>query len=197
MIKEIYDRRSIRKFRQEPVPRDLLEGILQAGIAAPSSKNRQPWKFVVVSGTAKKDMLQQMQKGLLREASEKAVLPRSREYIHGAEYTLKIMEEVPVIVFVVDTLAGDLSATLDTEERIAEICNVQSIGAAIENMSLAAVDMGLGSLWIGDIFFAYEELNTWLAADGVMVAALAIGYPAEQPAARPRKDFSVLVDWRN
>lgn len=50
----ISGRRSIRKYKSIPVERELIEQVLQAGLYAPSSKNRQPWKFIVTSGKAKK-----------------------------------------------------------------------------------------------------------------------------------------------
>ncbi len=82
------------------------------------------------------------------------------------------------------------------EDRIAEICNTQSIGAAIENMILTATDLGLGSLWICDTFFAQKELDEWLGAEGELFAALAVGYAAEAPQARPRKEMRDVVEWR-
>ena len=57
MYSPISQRRSIRKYKNQPVPKEIIEKIIRAGIQAPSSKNRQPWHFIVVSGTAKVDML--------------------------------------------------------------------------------------------------------------------------------------------
>ena len=123
----------------------MIEKILQSGILAPSSKNRQPWKFIVVTGNAKKDILEAMSKGLMRE-KERPLLPESAQYLSSAEYTLKIMEQAPVIIFIVNSLGLDIYSSLKPEERIYEICNAQSIGAAIENMTLTASELGLGSL---------------------------------------------------
>ena len=78
------------------------------------------------------------------------------------------------------------------DERVAEICNAQSMGAAIENMTLAATALGLGSLWICDSFFAQHELSAW--AGGELYAVLAVGYAAESPAARPRRRD--VISWR-
>ena len=57
MISEIYDRRSIRKFSDKPVSQKDIVDILESGIKAPSSKNRQPWKYIVIQGNAKAEML--------------------------------------------------------------------------------------------------------------------------------------------
>jgi nitroreductase len=174
----------------------MIEKILQSGILAPSSKNRQPWKFIVVTGNAKKDILAAMEKGLMRE-KEYPLLPESAQYLSSAEYTLKIMEQAPVIIFIVNSLGLNIYSSLKPEERIYEICNVQSIGAAIENMTLTASELGLGSLWICDTYFAYKELCDWLNVEGELFAAMAVGYADENPLARPRKRLDNMVEWRD
>lgn len=196
MIDAILNRRSIRNYQSTPVSREWIEEVLQAGVLAPSSKNRQPWKFVVVSGEAKKEMLNAMRLGLIRERGEDAMLPNSRQHLDGAAYTLKIMEQAPVVILVVNTLGIDLRQPITAEDRVYEICNAQSIGAAMENMTLAATELGLGSLWICDTFFAHRELCEWLSADGELIAAMALGYADEHPAPRPRKAFADAVEWR-
>lgn len=195
MIETIERRRSIRAYQDRPVPRWMLEEILRAGTLAPSSKNRQPWRFVVVSGAAKADMLAAMKRGLEREKTA-PLLPDSRQHLPGAERTREIMEQAPAVIFVLNTLGRDLAVPLDPEDRVAELCNVQSVGAALENMTLAAADLGLGSLWICDIFFAYRELSAWLSTEGELLAALAVGYAAESPPPRPRKGLEAAVEWR-
>lgn len=196
MLSAIEKRRSIRKYKKDPVARELIEKILHAGMLAPSSKNRQPWKFIVATGAAKAEAVKVMREGLIRE-KENPLLPDSAQYIGGTEYTVQIMEQAPVIVFIVNSLGMDVHAALNPEERIFEICNAQSIGAAIENMTLAATDLGLGSLWICDTYFAYEELCGWLGAGVELFAAMAIGYADENPSARPRKKEDEVIEWRN
>jgi nitroreductase len=195
MLNTIAARRSIRKYKPIPVPQSLIEEVLNAGLLAPSSKNRQPWHFTVVTGQAKEEMLKTMENGLLRE-EKTPLLPGCRQYLGGARHTLEVMRQAPVTIFITNTLGLNLSSPLTEEDRIYEICNAQSIGAAIQNMTLAAADLGLGSLWICDIFFAYEELERWLNTKGTLFAALTLGYPDESPSARPRKALSELIDWK-
>lgn len=195
ILQVIAERRSIRKFKRDSVPREILEHILRAASLAPSSKNRQPWKFVAAGGAEKEAALDAMARGLSREA-HRPLLPESAAHLSGAAYTLTVMRQAPVLIFVVDTLGEALSHTLAAEARVAELCNVQSIGAAIEHMLLAAAHFGLGSLWICDTFFAQEELSVWLNAPGLLVAAVAIGYADEAPSARPRKPLEEIVSWR-
>lgn len=195
MLSAIENRRSIRRYRDVPVERELVEEVLRAGCLAPSSKNRQPWRFVVAIGESKAAMLSAMRAGLARERV-RPLLPGSAQHLAGAEYTLRVMEQAPVIIFAVNPLAAGLERTLTAEERIYEICNAQSLGAAMENMALAATELGLGSLWICDTFFAQAELNAWLGERGELYAAMALGYPAEAPVARPRRDMADAVEWR-
>lgn len=192
----ISDRRSIRKFRQKPVPKELITEIIYSGTLAPSSKNRQPWRFIVVSGKSKISALASMERGLQRE-KRRPFLPEGAEFLPDAEHTLEIMRQAPVLIFVMNALGADLCRQLTVDERVYEICNAQSIGAAIENMSLTAVRLGLGSLWICNTFFAFEELSEELHADGTLYAALAVGYPDEDPPPRPRKPIEEVTEWRD
>ena len=196
MISEIFDRRSIRKFTDKPISQKDITDIIQSGIKAPSSKNRQPWKYIVIQGNAKEEMLKVFRQGIEREENDSALLPESRQYITSAKYTVDIMAEAPTIVFVVNTLGKSILSEVTPEERIFEICNIQSIGASIQNMLLAATEKGIGSLWICDIYFAYLELCKWLNSDGELVAAIAFGYPNEFPKERPRRKIDDVIEWR-
>lgn len=195
MIQAIRDRRSIRTFLDAPIERQDIEDILQSAICAPSSKNRQPWKFVVVQEAAKAEMLKAFRTGIAREESGDALLPQSQKYIEGAKHTVQIMEQAPVVILALNPLGKGVLENLTPEERIYETCNMQSLSAAIQNMLLATTEKGLGSLWICDIFFAYKELCAWLGDQGELIAAVAIGHTTETPSARPRKPLAEVVEW--
>jgi nitroreductase len=114
----------------------------------------------------------------------------------SAENTFRIMREAPATVFVFnpkDTVPWNEQTI---PERVLRIVNIQSVGAAIQNMLLRAQELEIGSLWICDTFSAYQELCTWLGRDSLLVAAVSLGYPAESPAARPRLPLNELVEWR-
>ncbi|MGF7145134.1 nitroreductase [Anaerotaenia torta] len=194
-ITAINDRRSIRKYNTAMIPHKAIETIIDAGMRAPSAKNRQPWRFVVVEGNAKDDMLKAMQNGLKRQ-EEDPVLPQSINYISGARHTLSIMEQAPVTIFVINPLNRMDHFPQDWETRFYEAANLQSVGACIQNMLLAGVDLGYGSLWICDIYFAYEEIAKWLHTGEQIVAAVSFGIPEEKPNARPRNNMADLVEWK-
>lgn len=73
---------------------------------------------------------------------------------------------------------------------------LQSTGAAIQTMLLAAQDLGLGSLWICDVLYASTEILAWLGHPrDTLVAAVSLGYADEEPPARPRRPWQEVTEW--
>jgi F420 biosynthesis protein FbiB-like protein len=188
-LEAIAARRSIRKFADRRVPEEVINAVLSAAILAPSAKNRQPWKFVVVAGKEKRaQMIRVMRSGI---ADTKA---------HGintgtAIMTARIMESAPATIFVFNPDGVHPWLPHAEAQAFMESADTQSIGAAIQNMLLAAQELGLGTLWMCDVWSASAQLEAWLGEPGELVAAVAIGYPAEQPPARPRRPPSEVVRW--
>ena len=187
METSIDQRRSIRKFLDKPVPKQELLEILQSGLKAPSSKNSQPWNYTVVQDQAKAEMLQAFRQGLQRMENDPLLPPPFKPLISAAKQTANIMETAPVILLAVNPYGKNVLGPLTPEEHLAEITQIQSISASIENILLAATE----------IYFAYDELCQWLGTDGQLVAAIALGYPGESPSARPRKSLEEVVEWRS
>lgn len=192
----IYSRRSIRKFQDTSVPLELLNQILDAGRMAPSAKNRQPWRYIVLANEHKKEFLNAMEAGIYREEQGITRLPKSQHGIPDAKNTLRIMWEAPVIIAVINTNANSPFLPIDNDERITELCDTLSIGASIENMLLTADELGLGTLWIANTCFAYQELTACLDTKEQLICAIAVGYANESPEQRPRKVLSELVEYR-
>lgn len=78
-----------------------------------------------------------MEEGIIWEKKE-PFIPDSRAYINRAEHMLRIMQQTPVLIFIVNTLATPFNKELSMDEQVSEICNAKSIGAAIKNMTLEA-----------------------------------------------------------
>ena len=185
-LETIAARRSIRKFTADPNPDEALQAILTAATQAPSGKNRQPWRFVVVKDDRRAEMVQVMRAGIA-EGKAQGRDPGS------SEWSVKVMEQAPVTVFVFNPEGQAPWRTRSVDQMIMDVVDIQSIGAAIQNMLLAAQELGLGSLWICDVFSAYEAVCTWLEEPGQLIAAVALGYAAESPAARPRRPVSDVM----
>jgi nitroreductase len=182
-------RKSIRKFKSDPVPADQIQKILKAATLAPSGKNKQPWRFFVIQGEEKRaEMVSVLRKGI-------AAAKERGESAGSSENSARIMEQAPVTIFVFNPYGIFPWQEHSTGQIFTELVDIQSTGAAIQNMLLAAQDLGLGTLWICDVFYAYEELCEWLGEKTEMVAAISLGYADESPAPRPRKTVEDVTRW--
>jgi nitroreductase len=181
-------RRSIRKFKSDPLPDETLQVILKAGTQAPSGKNRQPWRFVVVKGDKRTEMVCVMREGIAKVKAQ-------GENPGSSVWSANVMEQAPVTVFVFNPRGTHPWLAHSVDQMFNDVVDIQSIGAAIQNMLLAAQDLGVGSLWICDVFYAYEELCAWLGEKGQMIAAVSLGYADESPEARSRKPVGDVTRW--
>ncbi|NMB58944.1 MAG: nitroreductase family protein [Chloroflexi bacterium] len=184
----ISSRRSIRKFKADPIPKESLLRIFQAGILAPSGNNRQTWKFYVVQGDKRAEMVERLNEGLANRVKD-------GEDVAGAKHSFDVMAQAPVTVFIFRPnrtkpwLAGSQC------QHFSDVVDVQSVGACIQNMLLMAEELGIGSLWICDVFSAYQEISDWLGESTEMIAAVSFGIADEHPAARKRKSIDEVVHW--
>ena len=178
----IEGRRSIRRFRPDPLPRATIERLVAAAAQAPSARNRQPWRFVVLQGQARLHLARLMLEG--------AAAARARGDSPGScEPTARIVAAAPVTILVFNAAYEHDGLIFDHSRYNAP--DIQSIGGMIQTMLLAAHDLGLGSLWIADVLYAYTPIREWIGRRQEMVAAVSLGCPDEAPAARPR------VAWRS
>ena len=184
-IEAIAQRRSIRQFKDTPISDEIIVKILNAAIQAPSGKNRQPWRFVVVKQDERSEMIR-----IMRNAIDK--VKKQGSDIGSSEWTANSMEQAPVTIFVFNANAENVEGKMLEQSNVVD---VQSIGAAIQNMLLASQEFGIGTLWICDVFYAYNELCAWLGQTHEMIAAVSLGYPDEQPKARPRKPVNEVTEW--
>ena len=196
MIYELIESRvSIRKFKKDPVPRDILEKILNAGLQAPSGKNRQNWRFFVVQGAKRDEYLKLSQKSWLgiKDILQKRLKPSLYDFTERFFYTLG---DAPVIIF--------CYSVNDSEERY--LTSIGSVYMAVQNMILAAVSEGLGTCPMGAPLEIEKEVDEFLGvidpkfdqaikghADSAsptvggaevkpqLLCALVLGYPDHQP----------------
>lgn len=187
-LEAIAQRRSIRKFKDTPISDVNIVKILTAAIQAPSGKNRQPWRFIVVREDKRTAMIQIMRTAIERHKAQ------GRNPGSCGRTTL-VMERAPVTIFVFNPYEKIVKLSGTPADVVMNVVDVQSVGAAIQNMHLAAQDLGIGALWICDVFYAYEELSNWLGETHQLIAAVTLGYPDEQPKARPRRSVDEVTTW--
>lgn len=168
----IRDRRSIRKYKDTPVEHEKIEQILDAARLAPSWKNCQCWRFLV-----------------LTDADKRAKLLNA--FPDGNPGKKAIAMAPVVIVVCADPGESDVENGIDYF--------VADTAIAFEHLCLAAHALGLGTCWMG--WYDEEQIKVALALpDGIRIVGLTpLGYPDQEPAARPRKalaEISYFNEWR-
>ncbi len=178
-------RQSIRKFKKDLPPKETLDRILTAALHAPSGKNRQNWKFFVVTGAKRDAYLKYSQKSWLgiKDVLQKTLKPSLYDFTERFFFTLG---EAPVVIFAYSHNTS--------EEKY--LTSVGSVYMAVENLNLACVAEGLGSCTMGapleikkevDQFLGVTELEEYKTGELELLCAVALGYPDHEPPKAPRK----------
>ena len=162
----IQKRRSVRKYKEDPIPEKALMRVLEAARLAPSGKNFQPWKFIIVKDKALKEKLAQASAGQF------------------------FMAEAPIIIvgcgFPDNCYAG--------MGRYMKSWSVD-VTIALEHLILQAQEEGLGTCWIGS-FEEEEVKAILNIPENVKVLALTpLGYPDEIPRFRGRKSLDEIISY--
>lgn len=187
----IQKRRSIRKYKPNPVRKEDILKILEAANWAPSALDLQPWEFLVVSGNKKDELGNNYGKiidGYTKDwdtEPDKAFMPRN-EFIQFAS----VYGGAPVLIVALTEASNDPNY---------QKAYLESASAAMENMLLAAAALGLGGCWmtgpLGDEKYLRKVLE--IPENREIVALSPLGYPAVIPKPRPRRDpdLSKKVIW--
>jgi nitroreductase len=166
VLEVIRQRRSVRAYKKDSVPEEILFRVLEAARLAPSGKNLQPWKFVVVQDRALKKKL--------AEASNDQ----------------NFMADAPLII-VACGFPDDCYRAMGCYMKSWPV----DVTIALEHLILQAQEEGLGTCWIGS-FEEEEVKSLLAVPPDVKVLALTpLGYPAEEPTFRGRKSLDEIVSY--
>jgi len=191
----IFKRKSIRKFKDQGVYHKDLERILECGLNAPSAKNMQNWHFVVIES---KDKIKEIST-IVKDKQEKIVNESQKDAL-AKSFQSKIryytfFENAPVLVLVyASSYSSQITELLSADDlkRFKKADpGIQNIGAAIQNILLAASSLGYGTCWMTGPNFAIKEIEEYVALskdDFSLVAMTPIGVPAEGRHPSPQKE---------
>ncbi len=184
-------RRSVRQFSPRPVEPALVEEVIAAACLAPSPHHSHPWRFAILSADARarlteamgKRWRQDLERDGMEEARIRRLLARSRARLAAA----------PVLILAGVVGQAQRAWPDQRRQRAEELMFVQSVGAAVENLMLAAHARGLGSHWISAPLFCPEavRLALDLPSDFQPQALVALGYPKEGLRLPPRPPLAV------
>jgi nitroreductase len=183
-ITAIRRRTSVRRFRPDPVGRDLVEAVLDCAVRAPNHKLTEPWRFAVLTGRAKGRFAEL--RGRYRR--ERFADPTGPEATDSAEKMRAETEETPVVIVVACAISED-------ERRREE--DYAATMMAVENLLIAAESLGLGTYLRSGGMMADPELAaiTKLDTGFRVVALVSLGYPAEPVPPRRRRPATELTRW--
>ncbi|MCY3905653.1 MAG: nitroreductase family protein [Anaerolineaceae bacterium] len=192
----LHARRSLRRYRPDRPPRELLRQVLQAAIQAPSAHNRQPWRFVVLLEDADRAGLARAMGERLRQdlkadgvpaAVIEADVGRSFERMTGA----------PVLILLCLSIR-DMDVYPDEGRNAAEhTMAVQGTAMAGQNLLLAAHGLGLGACWMCAPLFCPDVVASalQLPVDWQPQGLITLGWPA-QSRSRDRRPLDEVLLWR-
>ncbi|HXD09401.1 MAG TPA: nitroreductase family protein [Anaerolineales bacterium] len=187
-------RRSIRRFKPDPVADSVIQNILTTATFAPSAHNRQPWRFCVLTDLSVKTNLadamaiefeRDLEKDGLPQAEIQKLISRSRE---------RIITAPVVILLSVDM--SDMDVYPDEKRSNAEyLMAVQSVANAGTQMLLAAHAEGLGGVWVCSPLFVQATIQNILELPRTWEpqAMFFIGHPQDVPEVRERKPLDIIV----
>jgi len=166
VINTILERRSIRAFLPEPIPREHLDQLIESLHWAPSAGNRQPWHFYMILN------------------------PEIKRFLAVAAFDQDFVAQAPV-VFVVCAIPEKSAARYGQRGR--ELYVYQDTAAAVQNLLLASVALGYGTCWVGA--FDESEVSRALKIEKHMrpVAIIPVGKPGKKPAPTRRSPLAEIL----
>ncbi len=196
LVETVLSRRSVRRYRPEAVPHDVIESLLEAAIWSPSAHNRQPWRFAVIETQAQKEALARAMGARLRQDLMVDGVP---EAVIEADATRSYsrITTAPVLIALCLTMADMDVYPDDKRGRNEYLMAVQSTAMAGQNLLLAAHDAGLGACWMCAPLFCPDvvQVTLNLPEDWQPQALITIGYPAETRQ-KTRRPLEMSVLWR-
>jgi nitroreductase len=202
-VKEAIRRRSIRRFKPDPVPEEYVIEMLEAARLAPSGSNRQPWRFIVVTGGEEKAKLSKIcfDQAFIDQAP--VVFVCCVDLTAYSQEQRKLRNQEFRVTGVLQTLSGRfadpafreaLLAMPDGDLNMYLQMAVANTYIAVEHMVLTATALGLGSCWVGAIGGEGELSEMFsLPPTTIPVAVLPVGYAAQNPPPRPRVAMSHIL----
>jgi len=188
-------RRSVRRFKDTPVPAELVSRVIEAGTWAPSAGNRQLWEFTVVIAESVKERLAEIVRvfwaSIAKSTDAGSIVDEIKEYSGSFDW----FSQAPVIV-AVSARDPDAYLTHLLGDEAADVAGAKTSAAmAAQNLMLAAHALGLGTCCLTGPLAAQPDLKQALGLGKRqnLVCLIAMGYPAETPAAQPRRPLREVM----
>jgi nitroreductase len=196
-------RASVRQFTGDPVSADDLREMVRLAGLSPSVNNSQPWQFIAITN---KDVLRRMADAVHAKIGQ--MLPDKKDEAaarakNQVDFFSTFFADAPAVVAVamcpyeaiVDRVIAGTQLTHEEMNAVRGHPDIQSIGAAVQTLILAAVDMGYGTCWLSGPLIARQEIEQCLGIQGnwQLAAMVALGRPAGSVSQRPKKAVDEIL----
>lgn len=187
LLEIMRNRRSIRKFKPDPIPDDAVDKIIEAARWACSGANSQPWEFIVIKDPQTREKITDVFLQTTRKTRE-----IDKNFPFGTDEGVVRHYQAPVLIAVCcDTRLKEAYPLTGWRDETLSV----SMGAAIQHMHLAAAALGLGTAW-GSVSEPSEKgLKDILGVPSFLKVKeiISLGYPDEQPTARYRRSVEEIT----
>ena len=186
IARAISTRQSVGRVKQDPVPKELIERVLESAVHAPNHKITEPWRFHVFTGKGRGE--------LARARAQTARLQAEAEGEEDEMAAGRISRErkkafrAPVVIAVISEAGRDEVETLE---------NYAACAAAVQNMQLTAHSLGLATIWRTGTFAYHPYMRDFfeLEENDKIAAYLYLGYPDMSERPRRREPASSKTVW--
>lgn len=195
----IEKRRSIRKFKAAPVPKEDILKIIKAASMAPSGSNQQNWHFIVVIDKAAKEAMLAAVEQAINDLIVKINSKKAREEFVSYSRYFTFFSQAPAVIAVVekpyDSLINRLLYRYGVKSRRRSTSGIQGVSAAVENLLLAACALGYGTCWMTGSLIAKSGLEKVLKINppDELKVLIPIGVPDGTPSMPKRKPLDEIV----
>ncbi|MBE2279116.1 MAG: nitroreductase family protein [Ignavibacteriaceae bacterium] len=199
----IEKRRSVRLFSPEPVPEEIIRELVRLAGLAPSINNSQNWKFTAISN---KETLGKMRDSVAAKYDsifstldeENKIVLRTVEKFSTFFVNAPLLIAISIKPYeaVIDRILPDAGLNSESINKIRNHPEIQSVGAAIQNMLLAATSLEYAGCWLTGLLIARKEIESLLGISDPykLAACVALGKPAEIPKNREKLPVDKILD---
>lgn len=193
----INTRKTIRKYKPDMPNMEDIKKIIDSARLAPSATNSQNWQFIVIKN---KELMEKMKNAIIEEYDKLAKLNNTEEFLEKINYFKSystFFTNAPIVIAIVETqrtsyiteMMKKLNFTLEDIKLMRPDSSLLSIGAAIENMSLSAHNLGYGTCWMVAPIIAAKTFDKLLDLEegSHVVSLLPLGIPYSENYQSPAK----------
>jgi nitroreductase len=187
----IKNRHSVRMFLDTPVSDNDLQIILQAANQAPSAHNQQSWRFIIIRGRKKDELVDLLGVHANRFPKPSSVLIRmASRSIASAPVVIAVANNGELITRGTELFKVDKNISYD----FFRIMEIQSSAAAVQNLLIAATSLGLATVWLGVLVLIKNDILRFLGEpEGEFMAVIPVGYAARTASGPNKRPLEMVV----